>query len=301
MMERITLSDNLSLSRFVHGEWRLADWGIQGPELAGLIEEVLDLGITSFDHADIYGLYTCEAIFGDALKSSPGLRDKMEIITKCGIRLVCDKNPGQTIPYYDQSSDHIIQSVENSLTNLGTDRIDLLLIHRPSPLMDPEEIAGAFSRLYKDGKVLNFGVSNFTPIQFETLSEYCEMPLVTNQIEISPYCIEHFLNDNIPFLQQKRIAPMAWSPMAGGQLFHPDNEKAKKVAGELRKVADELNVEGIDKIAYSWLLQHPGNFLPIIGSGKVERIKSAIEATGIKMSTEQWFRIYTASLGTNIP
>lgn len=300
-MQRVQLSDSLSLSRMIHGEWRLSDWSVRKSELTGFIEEITALGITSFDHADIYGDYTCEAIFGEAIKGNSALRDSIEIITKCGIKLISDKNPGQTIPYYDQSYDHIIRSVERSLNNLSTDRIDLLLIHRPSPLMDPVEIARAFEKLKQEGKVRNFGVSNFTPIEFDTLNSFCDNALVTNQIEISPYCLEHFNNHNIQHLQKLDIKPMVWSPLAGGKLFSPDDDKAVRVSEMLKSIANELGIKGIDKVAYAWLLMHPAGFMPIVGSGRLDRIGAAAEAIEIKMTSEQWFRVYTASLGANVP
>jgi len=300
-LERVQLSDKLHLSRLIHGHWRLAEWDYNSTELVAFLQAIIEMGVTSFDHADIYGDYTCEAIFGKALRDEPALRNQIEIITKCGIKLVSAKNTGQEIPLYDHSFNHIVKSVEQSLTNLHTDRIDLLLIHRPSPLSDPEDIAKAFSQLKKEGKVLHFGVSNYTPIQFSALQHFCDEPLVTNQIEISPYCIEHFQNDNVSFLQQRKVAPMAWSPLAGGRLFHPTDQKGVRVAAALKKVAEQQETDTIDKVAYAWLLKHPAKFLPIVGSGKIARIQAAVDSLGLPMSDEQWFQIYTAALGSNIP
>ena len=179
MENRIALNDNLSLSRIVHGYWRLRDWDLSAEQLLKLIEQVLELGITSFDHADIYGNHTCEAYFGRALALKPELREKMELISKCGIKMATDYNPELDIKIYDYSTEYIIKQAETSLKNLGTDRLDLLLLHRPAPFFNPEEVAKAFDQLKSSGKVLNFGVSNFSPAQFDTLQSYLDMPLAT--------------------------------------------------------------------------------------------------------------------------
>ena len=270
-------------------------------ELLNLTQQTIALGVTTFDHADIYGDYSCEALFGDALKLNPGIRKNIEIITKTGIKLLSDKYPERTIKHYDYSFDHIVASVENSLRNFGTDYIDLLLLHRPSPLFDPEDVARAFSFLKQQGKVLHFGVSNFTPIQFEMLQAHTDEPLVTNQIEISPYCLEHFDNGNIDYLLKENIKPMAWSPLAGGNLIHPQDEKGVSILQELKKVAEELGAESIDQVIYSWLLTHPVHILPIVGSGKIERLKAAVSAAKINMAPEQWFSIWTASTRQEVP
>ncbi len=283
-MNRIHLANNLEISRIVHGHWRLSDWKMSSQELLGLTQRSMVLGVTTFDHADIYGNYTCEKIFGDVLSLKKGLRNEINIVTKCGIKLLSDQYPNQKIKYYDYSYDYIISSVNKSLKNLSTDFIDLLLLHRPSPFFNPEEVAKAFSDLKQSGKVLQFGVSNFNPLQFETLNSYLDDPLVTNQVEISPICLEHFENGNIDFFQKNRIKPMAWSPLAGGELLSPKGEKAQRIFNSLSDVAEELDVNGIDKIIYAWLLKHPAQIIPIVGSSKISRIANAIEAINIDMS-----------------
>lgn len=300
-MERIELSTSLNLSRIVQGHWTLSDWGLGAGEILSHIEQNIDLGVTTFDHADIYGDYTCEELFGNALRLKPELRNKIEIITKTGIKLLSDKYPERKIKSYDYSESHIIGSVESSLKKLGTDRIDLLLLHRPSPLINPEEVAVAFSKLKKDGKVLSFGVSNFTPSQFKMLNSYIDDNLVTNQVEISPAHLEHFDNGNMDFFLHKRICPMAWSPVARGGIFNPSNAKERRINEELNKIADELLVNAPDKIAYAWLLKHPSMIIPVVGTRKIQRLKNAIEALNIDMSTEQWLRIYNASTGVELP
>ena len=300
-MERITLTSDFSMSRVIHGQMRMNDWKMSTRELMQFFEELVEMGITSFDHADIYGNYTCEALLGDVLSLSKGLRDKIEIVTKCGIKLVSDKYPERKVKYYDYSYDHIITSVNNSLKNFRTDRIDLLLLHRPAPFFDPEEAARAFSVLKKEGKVLHFGVSNFTPAQFSTLNSFTEERLVTNQVEISPYCLEHFENGNIDFFLKEKIKPMAWSPVAGGRLLNPHDHKGPRVLRVLQQVAEELNVNPVDKVNYAWLFKHPVMMMPVVGSGKTERIKHAVDALSVDMSLEQWYKIFIAAKGKELP
>jgi predicted oxidoreductase len=295
------MTTTAGFSRIVHGHWRLGDWNLSDKELLALTEQVMELGITTFDHADIYGNHTSEKLFGDALALKPGIRDQIRIVTKCGIKLANEKFPGRKLKTYDYSYGHITGSAEKSLQNFRTDRIDLLLLHRPSPLFDPEEVAKAFSHLKTSGKVLHFGVSNFTPGQFEMLNAHTDEPLVTNQVEISPYCLEHFENGNIDFFVKEKIEPMAWSPLAGGRLLDPSDEKGHRILRTLHEIASEMNIDAVDKVAYAWLLMHPAHILPIVGSRRIERISHAVEALNIEMTLEQWFRIYTASTGKSLP
>lgn len=300
MENRIALNDNLSLSRIVHGYWRLRDWNLSDDHLLKLIEQVLELGITSFDHADIYGNHTCEAYFGRALAKRPELREKMELISKCGIKMATDYNPELDIKIYDYSTEYIIKQAETSLKNLGTDRLDLLLLHRPAPFFNPEEVAKAFDQLRSSGKVLNFGVSNFSPAQFDTLQSYLDMPLATNQVEISVSCLEHFENENTEYFLKHKIKPMAWSPLAGGAIFNPKTEKDQRLTAVLKNIAAELNTD-IDQVMYAWLLKHPTGIMPIVGSQHINRIKSAVDALKIELSLEQWYKIYIASKGEDLP
>jgi predicted oxidoreductase len=298
---RIKLANDFELSRIVHGHWRLVSWKMSNQELLKLTQQAIELGVTSFDHADIYGDYSCEQLFGDALNLKTNLRKDIQIITKCGINLISSKYPERKIKHYDYSFNHIITSVEKSLSNFRTDYIDLLLLHRPAPFFNPEEVAIAFSNLKKSGKVLHFGVSNFTPIQFEMLNSYTDEKLLTNQVEISPYCLEHFQNGNIDFFLKERIKPMAWSPLATGNLINPQDEKGKRLFKTLTEITEELNVDKVDKVIYCWLLKHPVSIIPIAGTSKIERIKLEIGALDIKMSVEQWYKIYNASTGVEIP
>ena len=224
----------------------------------------------------------------------------MELISKCGIKMATDYNPELDIKIYDYSTEYIIKQAETSLKNLGTDRLDLLLLHRPAPFFNPEEVAKAFDQLKSSGKVLNFGVSNFSPAQFDTLQSYLDMPLATNQVEISVSCLAHFENENTEYFLKHKIKPMAWSPLAGGAIFNPKTEKDQRLTAVLKTIAAELNTD-IDLVMYAWLLKHPTGIMPIVGSQHINRIKSAVDALKIELSLEQWYKIYIASKGEDLP
>ncbi|TFD97689.1 aldo/keto reductase family oxidoreductase [Jeotgalibacillus sp. R-1-5s-1] len=300
-MEKIQLAEGLQLSRVVHGMMRLNEWDLSKEERLTFFKEVMDLGITSFDHADIYGSYTCEELFGEAIALEPSLRSNMELISKCGIVLESKNRPEHESHHYNTSKEHIVKSVERSLKNLSTDYLDLLLIHRPDPLMNPEEVAQAFDELHRSGKVRHFGVSNFKRSQLSMLESYVSQPLVTNQIELNPFNLENFSDGTVELMQEKRLPSMAWSPLAGGDLLKGQSEKALRLRKALEEVGDELGTEEIDQVLYAWLYTHPSTILPIVGSGKMSRIKSAIKAKDYKMTPHQWFHIYQASLGHDVP
>ncbi|MBN2029992.1 aldo/keto reductase [bacterium] len=289
------------VSRIVLGLWRLADWGMSRSELLDLIKQCLNLGITTFDHADIYGDYTCEQIFGEALIESPDLRQRMQIATKCGIKLVSKNRPDHRLKLYDTSRKHIITSVENSLQMLQTDYVDLLMIHRPDPFMDAEEVAEAFSMLHRSGKVRFFGVSNFLPAQFDLLSSFLDLPLVTNQIEISVAHLDAFFDGTLDLCQRLRQSPMAWSPFAGGAIFKSKTEKAVRIRQALQQVGEEWGGATMDEVALAWLLSHPAHIVPILGTGKLERIQRAVQAESLFLTREQWFAIWSASTGEEVP
>ena len=298
MVQRITIApQGPEFSRFVMGYWRLMDWNMSPLQLTSFIEEHIDLGVTTVDHADIYGGYQCEAAFGEALKLVPALRDRMEIVTKCGIATTA--KPEHALGHYITDSAHIIKSAEQSLVNLATDRIDLLLIHRPDPLMDADEVAEAFLNLHQSGKVRHFGVSNFTPAQFALLQSRLPFTLATNQVEISPVHQPLLLDGTLDQLQQLRIRPMAWSCLGGGRLFNDD--EFQPLRNELDTIARELNAESIEQVVYAWILRLPSKPLPIIGSGKIERVRSALAAEELQMTRQQWFRIRKAALGYDVP
>ena len=244
--------------------------------------------------------YTCEAIFGRALKADPALRSRIQLVSKCGIKLVSKNRPNHHLKHYDTSCDHILVSVDNSLKSLQTDYLDLLLIHRPDPLMNADQVAAAFTQLQEAGKVLHFGVSNFRPSQVDLLASRLKRPLVTNQVEISVMHLDPFLDGTLDHCQQLRMAPMAWSPLSGGELFAGESPKALRLRTTLGAIA-ELNQASIDQVALAWLLTHPAQILPILGTGNLERLRSAAVAEQLKLTREQWFAIWTASTGTEVP
>ncbi|MFN2289712.1 MAG: aldo/keto reductase family oxidoreductase [Anaerolineae bacterium] len=289
------------VSRLVWGLWRLAGWHLCDAELLGLVHACLDLGITTFDLADIYGDYACEGIFGRALALEPGLRQRIQLVTKCGIKLVSDRRPSHRIKHYDTSQAHILASVEHSLRMLHTDHLDLLLIHRPDPLMDADEVAAAFDDLRGSGKVLHFGVSNFSPGQFDLLASRLDFPLVTNQVEISVLDMDLLHDGTVDQCQRLRIAPMAWSPLAGGRLFDGDDAQAVRVRQALAEAGEQLGGATLDQVALAWLLRHPARIVPIVGSGKIERLRRAAGAFEYQLSRQQWFTIWTASTGHEVP
>ncbi|MDC6111024.1 aldo/keto reductase [Serratia rubidaea] len=284
-------------SRMVCGYWRLMEWGMSPQQLLGFIEQHLELGITTVDHADIYGGYACEQEFGDALRLRPALRQRLELVSKCGIATTA--KPGNPIGHYITDRDHIVSSAEQSLHKLHTDYLDLLLIHRPDPLMEADEVAEAFVELHKSGKVRHFGVSNFTPSQFTLLQSRLPFSLVTNQVEISPLHQPALLDGTLDHCQQLRIRPMAWSCLGGGRLF--SGAECQPLRDELQRVAQETGAETIEQVVYAWVMRLPSAPLPIIGSGKIERVKSALGALQLTLSREQWFRIRKAALGYDVP
>ena len=299
---RIALTDDgPDLSRIVHGVWRLLEWDRSAGELLGLIHHALDLGITTFDHADIYGDYEVEEAFGEALAREPALRERLELVTKCGIKLLSGNRPHHGVKHYDTSRAHIIDSAERSLKNLRTDRLDLLLIHRPDPLMDADEIAGAFVALREAGKVRHFGVSNFTPSQVALLRSRLPFPLATNQVECSVLHLDPLHDGTLDQCQRLGIAPMAWSPLGGGRLFTSNDPQARRLRQALTEVGEEHGDADLDQVALAWLLRHPARIVPVLGTGREDRLAAAAAAAGIALNREQWFTIWTASTGTSVP
>lgn len=297
-MQRIALTEELSFSRVIHGMWRLAEWNMNPQERLAFIEQCIELGITTFDHADIYGGYTCEGLFGEALKLKPSLRDQIEIVTKTGIKLTGDTNPGQKLNYYDTSKEHILSQVERSLRELNIEQIDTLLIHRPDPLMNPDEVAEAFIALRESGKVREFGVSNHVPSTQNLLQSRLPFQLVTNQLELSPMQLKHFEDGSVDLCHEKRMPLMAWSPLAGGSLFK--EERYAPLREKLEEIRTRHDASGIDAIVYAWLLKHPATILPIIGSGKIDRVRTGVDALNIELSREEWFEILKAARGRDV-
>ncbi|ARC93758.1 oxidoreductase [Vibrio coralliilyticus] len=302
MVSKVTIApQGPEFSQLVQGYWRLAEWGMTPQQRLSFLKQHIELGVTTVDHADIYGNYECEALFGEALKLDPAVRDEIEIVTKCDIKLCTDKFPQRKVNHYDTSAGHIYESVNNSLSRLNIEQIDVLLIHRPDVLMDADEVADAFNELHKVGKVKHFGVSNFTPSQFDLLQSRVAKPLVTNQVEINPLNFEVAHDGTLDQLQMKRVRPMAWSCLGGGSIFTGATEQAQRVRDELEAIRCEVGAQSIDQVIYAWVNRLPSRPLPIIGSGKIERVKSAVEAMDIELTREQWYRVWVASKGHGVP
>ncbi len=295
-MQRTKISSSLTMSRLVYGMWRLDDDQDTSPEhVRNKISSCLHQGITSFDQADIYGGYEAEEILGNALKGSH-LRKEMEIVTKCDIVAPVGRYKSARVKYYDTSRDHILKSVDASLKLMGIDYIDLLLLHRPDPLMDNFETGAALDEVIASGKVRNVGVSNFKPWDWNLLQAAMKNKLVTNQIELSVLAHEGFTNGDVAFHQTHNTPIMAWSPLAGGDLFLKSNEK---LLNSLSNIADTFGVEP-STVAVAWLLAHPANILPVLGTNSLSRIETISQALDIKLDRQTWFEIYTTALGREV-
>ncbi len=296
-MDRVKLNDTLEFSRIVYGMWRLGDDADTSPaHVERKIQLCLDQGITTFDQADVYGDYGAEAVFGNTLKANPALRAKMEIVTKCDIVAPCGRYADTKVKHYDTSRAHIEKSVDYSLQEMGIDTIDLLLIHRPDPFMDHHETGAALDDLVKSGKVRGVGVSNFRPWDWELLQSAMSTGLATNQIEISLGEVSPFTNGDLAFHQRLGTRLMAWSPLGGGALMG-DN-------GEAGKAMDEIaGGFGVDRaaVAVAFLLAHPANLLPVMGTNNLERIARISDALKVTLDRQAWFRLYQAGLGNEVP
>ncbi|HET9821883.1 MAG TPA: aldo/keto reductase [Burkholderiaceae bacterium] len=288
----------VQLSPVVAGMWRLMQWRLDTPALVRWIEQALELGITSFDHADIYGGYGAEAAFGEALASEPALRNRLMLVTKCGIKPVSPARPAHAIKSYDTSRAHVVASVEQSLRALRTDRIDLLLIHRPDALMDPDELADTFRSLRAQGKVLHFGVSNHAPSQFALLHR--RVALATNQIEYSPLQLAPLHDGTLDQATDLGVPPMAWSPLAGGRLLTGDDDAARRTRGVLEALGRERGVSAAT-MAYAWIRRHPSRPVPITGSGRIEALREAVASLAVDLPHEDWYRVWQAAAGREVP
>ena len=295
-MERIKINETLDFSQIIYGMWRLADGEkSDNKSVLNKINLCLEQGITTFDQADIYGDYSAEALFGRVLKENKALRNKIEIVTKCGIVAPCGKYSDVPVKYYDTSKKHINASVNASLKNMNVDHIDMLLIHRPDPFMDHYETGYALDELVKSGKVRSVGVSNYRPYDWELLQSSMNNQLHTNQIELSLQSIESFTNGDVAFHQKNASPIMAWSPLGGGKLMTNKNELTNK----MDEIASNYNVDR-SAVAISFLLTHPANIIPIMGTNNINRISKISDAFKVKMDRITWFELYTAALGREV-
>jgi predicted oxidoreductase len=296
-MERISLNSDVSLSRLIYGMWRIGDDAdTSTSHVQAKIESCLSQGITTMDQADIYGGYEAEEILGNALKGT-NLRDKIEIVTKCDIVAPAGRYSDAKVKYYDTSRAHVMASVEHSLRLMGTDYVDLLLIHRPDPMMDAEETGAALDEIVASGKAKSVGVSNFKLHDWTLLQSAMSSPLVTNQIELSLLAHEGFTNGDVAYLQERKVAPMAWSPLGGGSIFSQEN---KVLMNALKAIGE---VSGVDEtaVAVAWLLAHPAKIMPVMGTNSLARIGKISDALKVKMDRETWFELYSIALGSEVP
>lgn len=289
----------LEVSQFIAGFWRLKHWGLSAKELLSFIDAIMDMGITTMDHAMVY---RSEAPFGAALALKPGLRQQMEIVTKCGIRPAGFGPLGAShTSHYDSSAAAIIESTEASLQDLGTDYIDVLLLHRPDYLMDVHEVAEAFAQLKAQGKVRYFGVSNFSPAQFDALQNAWGDGLVTNQIELSPYHMQALESGVLEQCTSYGVRPMLWSCLAAGQLLTPEDAKGQRLLAALQRVKEETGADSVEQVVYAWVLALPCQPVPLLGTSKLERIADAVKGLSIQLTREQWYSIWEASNGAPVP
>ena len=299
-MQRVKLNSDIEFSRLIYGMWRIGDDdNTTAAHVEKKIQLCLDQGITTFDQADIYGGYTAEAILGAALSKNPSLRQRMEIVTKCDIVAPVGRYSDRRVKYYDTTRQHIEASVNQSLKDMQIDSIDLLLIHRPDPLMDHNETGQALDDLVKSGKVRSVGVSNFRYWDWNLLQSAMTQQLVTNQIELNLNAHDALTDGSVAFLQERGIKPMAWSPLAGGSLVNENNDEMAGVRKALKKMAVEQGV-GADAVAVSWLLKHPATILPILGTNNLQRIETLSDALKVEMSREDWFILYESALGCEV-
>lgn len=276
-------------------------WGIWGENFTTSqyeqkINQCLEIGLDIFDHADIYGHYTTEAEFGNALKGNTNLRSQIKIITKCGINMLTPNRPQHAIKSYDTSAAHITKSVEQSLQNFHTDYIDTLLIHRPDILIDVEEVGATITALKKAGKIKSFGVSNFTTSQVELLQKY--IPVEHHQVEISVTNLNAFENGILDQCQLEKIEAQSWSPMGNG-IFTENTDQHSRILAQADSLSKEYKCS-INQILLAFIYAHPSQIVPVIGTTKFERISEAKKAMEIELKREDFYKLWTASTGKEV-
>ena len=289
---------SVELSPIIAGvmNWGVWDKNLNTNEFTHLINLFIENGISTFDHADIYGGYTTEASFGKALSESKIDRKKIQLITKCGIQYVSENRPNNSIKHYEYSKDYIIWSAENSLKNLKTDYLDVFLLHRPSPLMQADEIAEAVSKLKADGKILSFGVSNFTSSQTELLRQKTEISF--NQVQFSATHHEAMLDGSLDYMQIHNTKPMAWNPL--GTVFRENTDQTFRLRQLLAKLVEKYRI-GSDIILLAWIMQHPAGISPVAGTVNSGRIQQLMKAKSLVLDKQDWFAIWTESMGNRVP
>ena len=301
-MKRIKLTTRgLELSRMIYGTWRLLDTTPTAQEINRRLNACLELGITTIDTAEIYGLYEVEQMLGAALALSPGLRDKLELVTKAGIYVPCSYHPNRRTAHYDATGVRLAKSLDKSLRLLGTDRIDLFLVHRPDWLTRAEDTAAGLNEAVRAGKIRAAGVSNYSAAQFDLLNAHMEHPLATNQIEFHLLRPDPIDDGTLQQCEKLGVPPMAWSPLAGGRLLDPNNTAAQRLAAAAKSMSSRYHGASVEQLAYAWIMAHPSGPLPVIGTNKHERLQAAAQADGIALEREDWYALWEAAQGRQIP
>ena len=291
-MSKTTLSPIISGTM----NWGVWDKNLTTKEMENMIQICIENKITTFDHADIYGSYTTEADFGKAFQASKISREKLQLITKCGIQMVAEKRPENKIKHYEYSKEYIIWSVEESLKKLKTDFIDVFLLHRPSPLMQADEIAEAVEKLKSEGKIIDFGLSNFTSSQTELIRSKTEVSF--NQVQFSATHYEAMTDGSLDYMQTHGIRPLSWNPL--GTVFREDTKKTRRLKKLLADLVQKYSF-GSDTLLLAWILKHPAGVIPIAGTVNIARIQSLMKAAELEMDKEDWFAIWTESMGDDVP
>lgn len=301
-MERTQINQYVHFSKIVQGFWRANEWQLSDQALNRFINQLVERGITTMDHADIYGDYQNETLFGKALKLSPQLREQIQIVSKCGIVLPSETQTFTDGHRYDHSHQHSIKSVNHSLERLNVDYLDSLLIHRPSPLMNPDEITDALKELVNEGKIKSFGVSNFNETQYDLLKQslnHDKLHISINQLKLSPYQTDILHNGVMDKMYQNQVKVMAWSPFAGGKLFDTSDDKSRRLMSVIEPLANKYQVN-VSAIMIAWLIKHPNEVMPILGTRSIEKIDAATAGLNVELTDQEWFDIYTAALGRDI-
>jgi predicted oxidoreductase len=308
MISRVRVApEGPELSRLVYGTWRLMDPRATGDaaptpaNVARRLRACLELGITTIDTAEIYGLYEVEELLGRALAQDPGLRGRLEIVTKCGIYVPCPRHPDRKVAYYNATADRIVRSAEKSLRLLGVEALDVLLVHRPDWLTAADETARGLEAVVEQGKVRHVGVSNYSPAQMELLASRLARPLVTNQIELGLLQRAALTDGTLDQCQRLRVHPMAWSPLGGGRLFSDSDPAAVRLRAALTELAPKHGDADPAALALAWVLAHPSRPLAVIGTNRIERLASLARADGITLSREDWYLLWTAAQGHKVP
>lgn len=301
-MTRSKLASNCpEFSSMIYGTWRLLDTQPTAQDLNRRLHTCLELGITTIDTAEIYGLYAVEELLGAALALTPGLRDQLEIITKAGIYVPNPHHPARHTAHYNASAPRLVKSLEKSLRLLGTDRVELFLVHRPDWLARADDTAAGLNELRRAGKIHAAGVSNYSASQFDLLNARMDQPLVTNQVEFHLLHMEPIHDGTLHQCEKLGLLPMAWSPLAGGRIFDPNNPAAARLAAAAQCMAPRYHGATLEQLAYAWIMAHPSKPRPVIGTNQLQRIQSAAQAAGITLEREDWYALWQAAQGRKVP